>query len=99
MIMVKVTKSTRTQLTYVNHYHVDEALVIENFGSVERFEEICTGEGAEPTDDEAEVMYAFQEILQEMIADEYFESHGEFDYTDIHFGHIDPNARMFVKNS
>ena len=97
--MVKVTKSTRTQLTYVNHYNVDEPLIIENFGSVERFKEICAGEGAEPTDDESDALYSLQEILEEMVADESFESHGESDYTDVHFGHIDPNARMFVKNS
>ncbi len=96
--MVKVTKSVRTQVTYVNHYQVEESLIIESFGSIARFEEVCTGEGAESTEAEDEAMFALQEELDEMDAIESFESHGEYDHTDIHFGHIDPNARMFVKN-
>lgn len=93
--MVAITRAVETQITFVNHYTIDDAVVIEKFGSVKRFEELL--EGADESDNEADAMAEIAEMLYEIEATDSFQVEGDNDDTSMHLGHIDPNARMFRK--
>lgn len=93
--MIKLTKAVQVKTTYVNYYNIDESVIIDKFGSIDRFEEICDGE--EPSDDESDAMYELQELLEDSNPSETFEVSGDYDETSIHSGHIDPDSRLFTK--
>lgn len=93
--MIKITKAVEVKTTYVNHYDIDESVIIDKFGSIDRFEEICSG--AEQSDQESDAMFELQEILEDADATESFEVASDYDETSIHFGHIDPESRSFTK--
>jgi hypothetical protein len=93
--MVEITRAVETQVTYVNHYHVDDSVIVEKFGSIKRFEELLNG--ADESEQESEAMSEIQELLNGIDAAEYFTVEGDDDETSFYFGHIDPNARMFRK--
>ena len=93
--MVEITRAVETQVTYVNHYNVEDPVIIEKFGSLKRFEELLNG--AVETEEESQAMSEILGALDEMDAQEYFTVEGDNDKTSLHFGHIDPNARMFRK--
>ena len=93
--MVEITRAVETQVTYINHYNLEDTLIVEKFGSIKRFEELLNG--AQESEQESEAMSEIQEMLYEMDPHESFTTERDWDETTFHFGHIDPDARMFRK--
>jgi hypothetical protein len=91
--MVAITRAVETQITYVNHYTIDDAVVIEKFGSVKRFEELL--EGADESEHEAEAMAEITEMLHEIEATESFQLR-EIDDTTFHLVILIRTQECFV---
>jgi hypothetical protein len=93
--MVAITRAVETRVTYVNHYNFEDSVIVEKLGSVKRFEELLNG--AQESEQESEAMSEIHEMLHEMDPQESFTTERDWDDTTFHFGHVDPNARMFRK--
>ena len=94
--MVEITKSVKTLKTYLHYFEIDDELIVEKFGSLDRFMTLLN-KSDDPTDEEELALDELDSLVNDMLEPtETVEIEGEYDEQELHFGKASPEDRRFT---